>query len=138
MAASLSHVPCIQPRLAQSASGLCSVAPGHPAYEEIGKLDPRATGSAWCELRPGIPVQIGLGITRVTDERGLNHYMVGSEEKGFELLDAGREHYIAEERIVVAQDLASLSNKCRTDAQWFAPIRGHLVRLDFGEQTPDE
>jgi 8-oxo-dGTP pyrophosphatase MutT (NUDIX family) len=48
-AQSLDGIPCIEPWLAQSAAGLVSIAPDHPAYDKVRRLDPEGRGTAWCE-----------------------------------------------------------------------------------------
>jgi 8-oxo-dGTP pyrophosphatase MutT (NUDIX family) len=123
-AQALEAIPRIEPWLAQSATGLQSIPPSHPAYRELCKLDPDGRGHAWCELRPGVPVPIGERVERITDAAGRNRYFVGAEEVAF---DAPR--LVEAERIVIARDAAQLTPELRSRADWLAAERGFLVDL---------
>ena len=125
----LEAVPRIEPWLAQSASGMRSIPPGHPAYDELCKLDPEGRGPAWCELRPDVPVKIGESITRITDAAGRNRYLVGSDESGWEEIALDAPRLIERDRIVVARDASQLTPALRAAADWLAPERGFLVNL---------
>ena len=75
-AARLGRIDPVQPRLARDASGeLGPVHPRHPAYAEIGRVDPLGRGLAYSVIRPEQPVQIAPGVLRVTADNG--HYMTG-------------------------------------------------------------
>jgi 8-oxo-dGTP pyrophosphatase MutT (NUDIX family) len=60
------RVDRVLPRLAQDATGLRPVLPGHAAWDEIGRLDPQGAGTAWCELRPGVAVQLSPRVWRAS------------------------------------------------------------------------
>ena len=72
------HVwPCILPRLAAGPGGVVSIGPGHPAYAEVGRLDPLDRGLAACELHPGVAVELAPGLRRwVRPADGGNAYVV--------------------------------------------------------------
>ena len=75
-AARLGRIEAIQPRLARDASGeLGPVHPRHPAYTEIGRVDPLGRGIAYASIRPEQPVELAPGVLRVTADNG--HYMTG-------------------------------------------------------------
>jgi len=77
----------ILPRLASDASGLNPVHPDHPAWAEIGRLDPTGHGQAWRDLRPGVAVALSPRLVRVTLASGANAYLVGSEAGTCTLVD---------------------------------------------------
>ena len=60
--------------------------PDHPAWAEIGHLDPRGEGSAWCELRIGERVQLSRSVQRLTHAGG-NAYLVGDASNGWVVID---------------------------------------------------
>ena len=60
------HVPRVLPRLALGADGQQSVLPGHPAWDELGRLDPQGAGTAWSELRPDVALQLSSRVWRLT------------------------------------------------------------------------
>jgi 8-oxo-dGTP pyrophosphatase MutT (NUDIX family) len=128
-ARTLEAVPRIEPWLAQSASGLRSIPPGHPAYDELCKLDAEGLGSAWCELRPDVRVKIGERVARITDASGENRYLVGSDASGWEEVSLDAPRLIERERIVIARDASQLTPALRAAADWLAPQRGFLVDL---------
>ena len=119
----------VLPRLAMSAAGVQPVMPGHPAYEEIGKLDPEGEGGAWSELRPGVAVRVSAHVERVTDADGANRYRTGSDAQGWieQARDAPR--LVAEDRLVIAHDVGSLAPGMREAADWLAPPTGFLQKL---------
>jgi 8-oxo-dGTP pyrophosphatase MutT (NUDIX family) len=125
----LEAVPRIEPWMAQSTSGLRSIPPGHPAFDEICKLDPEGAGSAWCEHRPDVPVKIGESITRITDASGRHRYLVGSDESGWGEVSLDAPHLVEHERIVIAGDASQLTPELREAADWLASQRGFLVNL---------
>jgi 8-oxo-dGTP pyrophosphatase MutT (NUDIX family) len=128
-ARALEAVPRIEPWSAQSTTGVRSIPPGHPAYDELCKLDPEGCGSAWCEPRPDVPVKIGESITRITDASGRNRYLVGSDDSGWEEISLAAPRLIEQERIVIARDASQLTQDLRDAADWLAPERGFLVNL---------
>jgi len=72
------EIAMVTPRLATNANGLQTVQPHEPAWAELGLVDPHGTGQAWCEIRPGVPVQLSPHVIRVTSESGWNSYLVGA------------------------------------------------------------
>lgn len=75
-AARLGRIEPIQPRLARDAGGeLAPVHPRHPAYAEIGRVDPLGRGIAFSVIRAEQPVELAPGVLRVTANNG--HYMTG-------------------------------------------------------------
>lgn len=123
------QVPRMQPRLARGAAGLESLPPGHPAYEEIGKLDPEGRCDAWCELRPGVPVRISPHILRTTGPGGRHTYRIGDDAQGWEDLPAGAVHLVPTDRVLIAPDAASAPPHLREGADWLAPVQGFLQPL---------
>ena len=79
----------ILPRLASDASGLNPVHPDHPAWAEIGRLDPTGHGQVWRDLRPGVPVVLSPRLVRLTLASGRNAYLVGAEGGPWTLIDPG-------------------------------------------------
>ncbi|HUR90651.1 MAG TPA: NUDIX domain-containing protein [Ramlibacter sp.] len=124
-AASPRTVEKVLPRLSMSASGMQPVLPGHPAYHEVGKLDPDGRSDVWSELRTGVPVAIGEHVQRITGADGRNRYTVGSEE----IDPAVTTRLVAEDRIVIARDAASVPAQLRAGADWLAPLEGFLQPL---------
>lgn len=126
-AASPRQVERVLPRLALGSAGLQPIMPDHPAYEEIGKLDPQGRCDAWCELRADVPVQLSEHVTRVAGSDG-NRYLVrdgGGEWRPVTSLP----HLVAHDRIVIAHDAASVPAEMRQAADWLAPGEGFLQRL---------
>jgi len=60
------EVAAVTPRLALDRNGVQTVQPNEPAWAEIGYLDPQGRGSAWCELRPGVAVDLSSHVLRVS------------------------------------------------------------------------
>jgi 8-oxo-dGTP pyrophosphatase MutT (NUDIX family) len=80
----------VLPRLALGAAGPLPVLPWQPAWAEIGRLDPEGRGDAWCELRPGVPVDLAPGVRRLsaTDGRG-NSYLLACGSDACAFIDPG-------------------------------------------------
>jgi 8-oxo-dGTP pyrophosphatase MutT (NUDIX family) len=114
----------ILPRLAVDASGVRPVQPHEPAYDEVAKLDPHGRSDVWSELRPGVEVKLSGRLTRVVREDGTNRYLVDGAD-----VDATAPLLVAEDRIVIADDEASVPAGMREDAEWIAPLRGFLRSL---------
>jgi 8-oxo-dGTP pyrophosphatase MutT (NUDIX family) len=74
------EIVTVAPRLALNSSGLQTVQPHEPAWAEIGLIDPQGAGTAWCEMRSGVPVRLSAQVVRVTSESGWNSYLVGTGE----------------------------------------------------------
>ncbi|MDO9437525.1 NUDIX domain-containing protein [Hydrogenophaga sp.] len=66
-------VPSVHPRRCRDAGGPSSVLPGHPAYGELGLLDPLGSASVWSALRPGEAVDLFPGLQRVAGEGEAAH-----------------------------------------------------------------
>lgn len=124
------EVERVLPRLALCADGVQPVMPGHPAFEEIGKLDPEGDSHVWSELRPGEPVKVGEHVERITGADGRNTYRVESSARGWEEVDpeAGA-RLVAEDRIVIARDRSGVPAEMLDAAEWLAPAQGFLQRL---------
>lgn len=124
----LESVPCIEPRMALGTGGIQSIAPGHPAYEEVGKLDVTGTGDAWCELRPGVAVRVSARVLRVVGDDGRNTYRVETEW-GCEEVPPGALRLVEEDGVVIAPDTRDIPAEWRGRAEWLAPARGFLRKL---------
>lgn len=93
-------VPSVHPRRCREANGPSSVLPDHPAYDELGLLDPLGAGTVWCMLRPGEAVDLLPGLQRVAGEGEATHRyrigVAGTESAGTELtFDAHGEPHAA-------------------------------------------
>lgn len=119
----------VLPRLSASANGVQPVLPGHPAYAEIGKLDPDGRSDVWSELRPGIPVRIGEHVERTTHASGRNRYRVGGDAQGWEDVAPEAVRLIESDRIVIAPDRPSVPAAMLAAADWLAPAEGFLQPL---------
>lgn len=122
----------VAPRLAMSAKGLQTIQPHEPAWAEVGLIDPEGQGTAWSELRPGVPVRLTPEVLRITSESGWNTYLVGGSS-GCTVVDAGPadEAHVAAvlaaapgpiERIVATDDLHSAGAAMLT-ARTGAPLQ---------------
>ena len=119
----------VRPRLALGATGVESIRPGHPAYEEIGKLDPEGHCDVSCELRPGIPVRLSEHIVRTSDGQGRHTYRVGSDAQGWEEVEPSTARPFAVDRIVIARDRASVPPGLLAEGDWLAACEGFLQPL---------
>ncbi|HWI82215.1 NUDIX domain-containing protein [Ramlibacter sp.] len=72
------EVPTVAPRLGVDRHGVRPVPPHEPAWAELGLLDPQGHGTAWCELRPDVPVRLTPRVARIASADGGNTYVVGS------------------------------------------------------------
>jgi len=85
------------PRLAQARGQTRPILPDHPAYAEIGRIDPGARGTASYELTPGNAVRLSERVVRVTANNGglmtgpgTNSYFVGGGARNeWALIDPG-------------------------------------------------
>lgn len=123
------QVERVLPRLATGPNGLDPVRPDHPAYDEVGKLDPQGRGDVWNTLRPGIAVRIGEHVERVTDAHGRNAYRVGDDREGWHAVDAATVRLVESDRIVIAPDRESVPAAMLAHADWIALPEGFLRRL---------
>ncbi|MBT2302518.1 NUDIX domain-containing protein [Variovorax paradoxus] len=73
-------------RRCRDAAGAQTVLPDHPAWAEIGLLDPQGKGLAWCELRIGERVRLSPFVQRLTHAGG-NTYLVGDIVNGWVVID---------------------------------------------------
>jgi 8-oxo-dGTP pyrophosphatase MutT (NUDIX family) len=128
-AASPRAVVKVLPRLSLTATGVQPIQAGHPAYDEIGKLDPDGRSDVWSELRPGEPVRIGEHVVRETAADGRNRYQVGSDAAGWQSVPAGTVRLVAEDRIVIAPDRAAVPQELLLQADWLAGHQGFLQKL---------
>jgi hypothetical protein len=128
-AAGLTKITCMQPRLAMAGTGLCSIAPGHPAFDEVAKLDPEGVGNAWCEFKAGEPVRIGTRTERITDTAGSNRYRVQMDDGRWVDVPVDATHVVGADRIVIAPGRSTLAVELRECADWLAPERGFLARI---------
>jgi 8-oxo-dGTP pyrophosphatase MutT (NUDIX family) len=87
-AAGMPPVPTVLRRRATGAAGPQVLNPDHPAWPEVGLLDPEGTGTAWCELRPGLAVPLAPSVLRLTNADG-NAYLLGDPHSGWVAIDAG-------------------------------------------------
>lgn len=153
-------VPRVMQRRCQDAQGPCTVMPQHPAYAEIGRLDPAGSGSAWCELRPGQAVRLAPRVQRLARRGtpGGNAYLVGDARSGWTLLEPGAQiptlHGVAQLRALhdpadpgrclgwllaeeamlftgtAVQHAADLPAALRQSVRWIAPAHGFLVPVE--------
>jgi 8-oxo-dGTP pyrophosphatase MutT (NUDIX family) len=124
------QVERVLPRLAMSPAGVEPVRAEHPAYDEIGKLDPDGRGDVWSKLRPGVAVRIGEHVERITGADGRNTYRVGCDSEGWQVVDpAVSTRLVAQDRIVIAPDRASVPASMHDSADWIALPEGFLRRL---------
>jgi len=123
------QVDRVLPRLAMGPSGVQPLLPGHPAYDEVGKLDPEGRGDAWGEVRPGVPVRIGEHVERIPGADGRNTYRVGNDSEGWQAVDAASVRLVEADRIVIAPDRASVPTAMQASADWLALPEGFLRRL---------
>jgi len=93
----MSGIRCIMPRLGTGPAGLVPVLPEHPAWAEIGRLDPQGYGRCRYDLVPGRAVELAPHLWRVTAPNGnlmtgpgTNSYLIGGgTENEWALLDPG-------------------------------------------------
>jgi glyoxylase-like metal-dependent hydrolase (beta-lactamase superfamily II) len=99
-AGQLGPISPIQPRLGQLGNGrLAPIPPQHPAYPELGRIDPLGLGHASSLIRPGVAVALSPGRTvlRVTAPNGsvmtgpgTNTYLLSAGEgAGWAVIDPG-------------------------------------------------
>ncbi|HSW17955.1 MAG TPA: NUDIX domain-containing protein [Ramlibacter sp.] len=83
------EVPMVMQRRCRDSAGPRSIMPSEPAWPEIGLLDPEGEVTAWCELRPDIPVRLTPRVQRVTaaGPNGRNAYVVASASGACAVID---------------------------------------------------
>lgn len=80
----------VLPRLASSTAGTVPVLPNHPAWAEVGRLDPQGRGDVWCEIRPGVPVLVAPGVLRLSVAASRDHsYLVECVDQAWAVIDPG-------------------------------------------------
>jgi 8-oxo-dGTP pyrophosphatase MutT (NUDIX family) len=124
------EVPMVMQRRGLAADGLRSLMPHEPGFDEIGKLDPEGAGTAWSELRPGVPVRLSPHVTRVTSDDGRNSYSVGDDDSGWTELDGGRCCLLVEDRILFSAALPPAQARRLFPPEavaWIAPAQGFLI-----------
>jgi len=79
------HIAVMMPRLALGANGPRPIMADHPAYAEVGRMDPDGRGDAFYEIQHGRGVRLSERVIRVTAPNGnvmtgpgTNSYLVGS------------------------------------------------------------
>jgi 8-oxo-dGTP pyrophosphatase MutT (NUDIX family) len=123
-------VPTVMQRRGTGADGLRSLMPHEPAFDEIGKLDPQGEGTAWCELRPGIPVQLSPHVRRVASQNGHNTYLVGDGQGDWSELDPDRCCLVVEDRMLLTGSLPAAQAQQLFSPEavdWIAPAQGFLM-----------
>ena len=125
-------VPMVMQRRGMSADGLRSLMPHEPAYAEIGKLDPDGAGTAWCELRAGVPVRLSPHVQRITSGSGHNSYLVGDEQTGWTAIDTAPSGscLLVEDKVLFTgtMDVTRARQLFPPESvEWMAPARGFLV-----------
>lgn len=97
------------PRVATSAQGRSVVVPGHPAYAEIGRLDPQGDGQSWSVIVPGRLVQLSPRVRRLTAPNpgvmtgpGTNTYLLDAGDEGTVVIDPGPDDEAHVQRILAA------------------------------------
>lgn len=84
------EVTRVLPRLATGPAGPNPILPGHPAWDEVGRLDPDGRGDAWCETRPGVAVMLSAEVRRLTAAYGTSHsYLVACGAGAWAVIDPG-------------------------------------------------
>ncbi len=84
------QVQRVLPRLAHGSDGPRPILPGDPAWDEVGHLDPDGHGQAWCEIRPGVPLQLAPGVWRLTAAAtGAHSYLVEADPGAWAVIDPG-------------------------------------------------
>lgn len=76
----------VERRRSRDANGPQVLMPDHPAWPEVGLLDPHGEGSAWCELPHGALVRLSPRVQRITHASG-NSYLVGDAAHGWVVID---------------------------------------------------
>ncbi|MBA2962374.1 MULTISPECIES: NUDIX hydrolase [Ramlibacter] len=79
-------VKTVTRRRCRDAQGPQVLMPDHPAWPEVGLLDPEGEGTAWCELRAGVPVRLSPLVRRFTHGDG-NCYLIGDGARGWAVID---------------------------------------------------
>jgi glyoxylase-like metal-dependent hydrolase (beta-lactamase superfamily II)/8-oxo-dGTP pyrophosphatase MutT (NUDIX family) len=88
----------VRPRLALDASGQRSpVPPSHPAWMEVGRIDPQGLGLAYSAIRPGAAVELTADrLVRITAPNGsvmtgpgTNTYLLRCEADDWVMIDPG-------------------------------------------------
>ncbi|HJV85979.1 MAG TPA: MBL fold metallo-hydrolase [Noviherbaspirillum sp.] len=81
----LAAVSPVMPRAAKARDGMKILIAGDAAYAEVGKIDPEGTGSASCEIVPGIVTQLSATVRRIASPNphfmrgpGTNTYLLGA------------------------------------------------------------
>lgn len=79
------EVPMTRPRIGRGSTGKRPIAPGEPAFAEVGRLDPEGRGDVGIEPVPGRPVWLSPNVMRVIAPNGslmtgpgTNGYFVGT------------------------------------------------------------
>ncbi len=97
------QVQRVLPRLAQRSDGPCPILPGDPAWDEIGHLDPESSGQAWCEICPGVPVQLAPGVLRLTAAAtGAHSYVVEYDRGAWAVIDPGPPDAVHHDALIAA------------------------------------
>ena len=103
-AAGLGPTEPVRPRLARDAAGrMTPVLPTHPAYAEVGLIDPHGQGLAFNTLRAGVPIELArhdpvrpVRLVRLTADNGsimtgpgTNTYLLHAHASDWVLIDPG-------------------------------------------------
>jgi len=154
-------MPAMTPRTAMGRSGPMTLVWGDYAYAEVGKLDPDGTGTAGCEIVPGVPVQLSPRVRRITAPNagmmtgpGTNTYLLGDAIAGIAVIDPGPAIESHVDAIVASaggpirwifcththmdHSPAAFPLKARTNAMTFGMLPLHTERQDttFQPDTP--
>jgi glyoxylase-like metal-dependent hydrolase (beta-lactamase superfamily II)/8-oxo-dGTP pyrophosphatase MutT (NUDIX family) len=77
----------ITPRATTTQAGRKVIAPGHPAWAEVGRLDPEGRGEVSSELVPGVPTRLSPKVLRIAAPNpgfmtgaGTNSYLLGDAD----------------------------------------------------------
>ena len=94
----LGRIEPVQPRMARdSAERMTPVLPAHPAYAEVGRVDPQGQGPAFNHVRTGVPVwleaerlvRLTAGNGGMMTGPGTNTYLLRAEGGDWVLIDPG-------------------------------------------------
>ena len=97
-ARNLGCIEPVRPRMARNAAGrMTPLLPAHPAYAEVGRIDPHGEGLACDAIRPGIPtalaherlVRLTAGNGSVMSGPGTNTYLLRAAADDWVLIDPG-------------------------------------------------
>ena len=94
----LGRIEPVRPRMARDSAGrMATVLPAHPAYAEVGRIDPHGQGLACNAIQPGMPIAlVPERLVRLTADNGsmmtgpgTNTYLLRAADDDWVLIDPG-------------------------------------------------